>query len=329
MPVKSTGSRYSPSTVKRPWLPRFVVTVKLSPVRSPDDLARLVSIRAPSVPSWAKRASDASPCQSKSKTRAASAGSIVFRNWVPPGWARISGKRRNSVASTPGTLRTTCSEAAGKGSKLSVWRIRSPWTTRSMAPVNDSLSPAAKIATKVTSPTPIISAAAVAAVRAGLRVALARARRPVVPAAASMGAPIALASGRTTKRASIPTPMNTSTAPMARTTARRWRPGRRRARRRRAGCRRTTRMPARYGAMRLKRPGGRVAPSWTAAIGGTRVARSAGPTEAITVTTTPISSATMTVRGRISMPGGGQAESDGVEEGLDALREPDARRRGR
>ncbi len=67
-----------------------------------------------------------------------------------------------------------------------------------MAPVNDSLSPAAKIATKVTRPTPIISAAAVAAVRAGFRVALARASRPVVPAAASIGAPIALASGRTT-----------------------------------------------------------------------------------------------------------------------------------
>ncbi len=53
--------------------------------------------------------------------------------------------------------------------------------------------------------------------------------------------------------------------------------------------------------MRLKRPRGRVAPSWTAAIGGTRVARSAGPTEATTVTTTPTSSATMIVRGRISI----------------------------
>ena len=126
MPVNSTGSRYSPSTVKRPWLPRFVVTVKLSPVLSPDDLARLVSTSAPSVPSCPNSASDASPCQSKLKTRAAVAGSIVLRNWVPPGSARISGKRRNSVASTPGVSRTTGSTAAGNGSKLSVWRMRSP-----------------------------------------------------------------------------------------------------------------------------------------------------------------------------------------------------------
>ena len=120
MPVKSTGSRYSPSTVKGPLLPRLVVTVKLSPVRSPDDLARLVSMRAPSVPSCSKSASEAPPRQSKSKTSRRLAGSIVLRNWVPPGSARISGKRRNSVASTPGTSRTTGSTAAGKGSKFSV-----------------------------------------------------------------------------------------------------------------------------------------------------------------------------------------------------------------
>ena len=88
-----------------------------------------------------------------------------------------------------------------------------------MAPVNDSLSPAAKIAMKVTRPTPIIRAAAVAAVRAGLRVALARARWPVVPAAASMGAPMTRASGRTMKRASMATPRKTSTAPTASSTS--------------------------------------------------------------------------------------------------------------
>ena len=53
---------------------------------------------------------------------------------------------------------------------------------------------------------------------------------------------------------------------------------------------------------RLRRPRGRTAPSCTAAIGGTRVARSAGPIEAITVTTTPIRSATITVRGSIWIP---------------------------
>ena len=73
------------------------------------------------------------------------------------------------------------------------------------------------MATKVTSPTPIIRAAAVAAVRAGFRVALARARWPVVPATASIGAPITRASGRMMKRDSIPTPMKTRIAPRART----------------------------------------------------------------------------------------------------------------
>ena len=81
--------------------------------------------------------------------------------------------------------------------------------------MNDSFSPAAKTAMKVTRPTPIISAAAVAAVRAGFRVALARARWPVVPATASIGAPMTRASGRTMKRASMATPRKTSTAPSA------------------------------------------------------------------------------------------------------------------
>ena len=59
-----------------------------------------------------------------------------------------------------------------------------------MAPVNESLRPAAKTATKATSPTPIMRAAAVAAVRAVLRVALARARCPVVARQRSIGAPM-------------------------------------------------------------------------------------------------------------------------------------------
>ena len=173
----------------------------------------MVSISAPSVPSRAKRSSEASSCQSKSNTCAAVDGSIVLRNWLPPGSVRTSGKRRNCEAATPSVESTTSEAAAGKGLKLSVCRIRSPCRVRSIAPVNESLRPAAKMATKATSPTPIMSAAAVAAVRAVLRVALARARWPVVPARASIGAPMKRASGRTMKRASPPTPRNTSTAP--------------------------------------------------------------------------------------------------------------------
>ena len=48
-----------------------------------------------------------------------------------------------------------------------------------------------------------------------------------------------------------------------------------------------------------------MAPSWTAAIGGTRVARRAGPITAATVTTTPTTSAATMVRGRTSMPAAG------------------------
>ncbi len=58
--------------------------------------------------------------------------------------------------------------------------------------------------------------------------------------------------------------------------------------------------------MRLKRPGGSVAPSCTAAIGGTRVARNAGTIEAMRVTTTPMTSAEMIVRGRISIDAAGR-----------------------
>ena len=47
---------------------------------------------------------------------------------------------------------------------------------------------------------------------------------------------------------------------------------------------------------RAKRPGGSSAPSRTAAIGGTRVARSAGKKLAISVTTIPSASETITVR---------------------------------
>ena len=53
---------------------------------------------------------------------------------------------------------------------------------------------------------------------------------------------------------------------------------------------------------RWKRPGGSSAPSRTAAIGGTRVARSAGKKLAISVTTIPRASDTMIVRVSSRMP---------------------------
>ena len=51
----------------------------------------------------------------------------------------------------------------------------------------DALTPAARIETKVTSARPIISAAAVTAVRLGLRIAFSRASRPATPRSRSIG----------------------------------------------------------------------------------------------------------------------------------------------
>ena len=72
---------------------------------------------------------------------------------------------------------------------------------------------------------------------------------------------------------------------------------------------------------RWKRPGGSSAPSRTAAIGGTRVARSAGKKLAISVTTIPSASETTIVRVSSRMPLFGQREPDRVEQREQALRE--------
>ena len=84
---------------------------------------------------------------------------------------------------------------------------------RSTAPSIEPRRPAAKIVTKATSATPIISAAAVAAVRAGLRIEFSRARRPLTPNSRSSGAPTSQASGRTSCGENSATPRNTATAP--------------------------------------------------------------------------------------------------------------------
>ena len=58
-----------------------------------------------------------------------------------------------------------------------------------------------------------MSAAAVTAVRAGLRVAFSRARRPLTPAKRCIGAPMTQASGRTSCGLNSATPRKTATAP--------------------------------------------------------------------------------------------------------------------
>ena len=61
---------------------------------------------------------------------------------------------------------------------MSLVTTRSALARSAIAPLIESLRPAAKTATKTTSASPTMSAAAVTAVRAGLRVALSRASSP-------------------------------------------------------------------------------------------------------------------------------------------------------
>ena len=85
--------------------------------------------------------------------------------------------------------------APGSGIPLSLVTTRSALARWSIAPVNEVFRPAAKTATKTTSPMPTMSAAAVIAVRAGLRVAFSRASSPVVCPRRSSGQPTSAASG--------------------------------------------------------------------------------------------------------------------------------------
>ena len=65
------------------------------------------------------------------------------------------------------------------------WMIRLPAKEASIAELIEALVPAARIEIRLTSARPIISAAAVTAVRPGWRIVLSRARRAVMPRQAS------------------------------------------------------------------------------------------------------------------------------------------------
>ena len=150
----------------------------------------------------------------------------------------------------------------------------------------------------MTSASPIISADAVEAVRAGLRAELPSASSPAEPPIFVAGQPSTRTSGGTSFGANIEKPMNSATAPMPSASSRS--PGRQPAdqqadehqhdradeRRRRPRTCRT--WPS--------RDGGSSEPSRAAAIGGTRVARSAGRSAASIVMMIPTSSETTIVR---------------------------------
>ena len=91
-------------------------------------------------------------------------------------------------------------------------------------------------------------------------------------------------------------------------------------------------MPSTIGAaVRLlaSRDGGSVAPSRTAAIGGTRVARRAGEIVASTVMPTPSSSETITVRRLNTVPVLGRSTPKRLEQRVQALGDQQAERAGR
>jgi hypothetical protein len=210
-------------------------------------------------------------------------------------------KRTPLACATAGSLASSSRVVRGIGEKPSLLRtVRSPAKARSTDRSIDPRKPAAKIVTNVTSARPIMSAAAVAAVRPGLRVAFSRARRPGMPPKRCRGAPTTLAIGGTScgvssavarKMAAAPRPSRLALEPSEPA------PSRPAAT---APTPTTSRNVANASRMRPARFVG-PATSRMAAIGGTRVARSAGTTLATTVTPIPTSSATTIVRAAMTV----------------------------
>ena len=158
--------------------------------------------------------------------------------------------------------------------------------------------PAPITAENATSAIPIMSAAAVAAVRPGLRMALRRASPPATPAIRCPGRPSTDARRGTSRGEISATAMNSRREPGA-SSARRpsaLDAGSEHAEPEHAEGERRQRCAANSGARRPILPGGISAPSRMAVTGETRVARSAGPSPARTVTMMPTASETMIVR---------------------------------
>ena len=108
---------------------------------------------------------------------------------------RTSPQRNATARCTPGTSRTRSATLGEKPANCGAVRMKSARTSL-IAPRTDVLSESAKIATSATSASPTMSAAAVAEVRRGFRIALPRASEPVTPNTDGNGRPITLESGR-------------------------------------------------------------------------------------------------------------------------------------
>src|SRR5262249_55856918 len=148
--------------------------------------------------------------------------------------------------------------------------------------------------TKVTSASPIISAAAVEAVRRGVRIAFSRAGRPGSRNIHTNGNPISPARGRVNSGLKIATPLKDQMTP-APTFPTRLPTSLNNPRSSSATPVKVTTRPI-IVRRRIVRWGTVATSARSAATGGTRVALSAGKNDDTNVTTTPTSSATITVR---------------------------------
>ena len=83
---------------------------------------------------------------------------------------------------------------------------------------------------------------------------------------------------------------------------------------------------AMYGARRAMRPRGKVKPSRTAAMGGTRVARIAGKIPARSVTPTPMTIETMIVRGANTSPWVGRSRLSALKSAFNPAASPRPRK---
>ncbi len=213
------------------------------------------------------------------------AGSTPSTFWkaVPATVASVARTRR--TAATPG-----CAATARASSGLSApssppgWTYRSARLPRSMATSAVRLTDAVSTAVEATSARPTISAAAVTAVRLGLRIAFSRASRPELPRSLHSGAPTPQESGRATSGPSVVTPRKTASAPPPASARPAPRCPSRPAASEPAPSART---PAPTARRRLEKGDGVAAASRSAASEATRVALRAGATAAATVTATP------------------------------------------
>ena len=120
---------------------------------------------------------------------------------------------RYSTTVEPGScLRTEAAASGVNGWKFFGDRMKSAFVWSSIELANVLLADSPKMAMKLTSASPIMSAAAVEAVRRGFRIAFCCARMPVMLCAFSAGQVSAFAAGRAKSGLSIATPMNTRNA---------------------------------------------------------------------------------------------------------------------